>query len=120
MNLKKTLKSFKYAFRGVGTLAKSENNFKVHLLAVVLVLISGFSLRINKREWLIVLILIGFVLVAEVFNTAIEKLCDFVQPEYHTKIGEIKDLAAAGVLLAAIVAFVGGLFIFVPKIMALL
>lgn len=118
MNLKKTLKSFKYAFRGVGALARSENNFKVHLLSVVLVVISGVTLRISKREWLLVVILIGFVLVAEVFNTAIEKICDFVHPQFHHRIGEIKDLAAAGVLLAAVVAFVGGLLIFVPKIIA--
>lgn len=120
MNLRKTLKSFKYAFRGVGALVRSENNFKMHMLAVVLVIISGFTLRINKREWLIVIILIGFVLVAEAFNTAIEKICDFIHPEYHERIGEIKDLAAAGVLVAAIVAFIGGLLIFVPKVLSFL
>lgn len=120
MNLKKTLKSFKYAFRGVGALAQSENNFKVHVFSVVLVIISSFTLRINKREWLIVIMLIGFVLTAEAFNTAIEKICDFIHPEYHDRIGEIKDLAAAGVLIAAMVAFVVGLLIFVPKILAFL
>lgn len=116
MNLSKTLKSFNYAIRGIRTLVRTENNFKIHVLSVVLVIISGITLRINKREWLIIVLLIGSVLIAEAFNTAIEKLCDFVHPEFHERIGEIKDLAAAGVLLAAIIAFVGGLLIFAPKI----
>ncbi len=120
MNLRKTLTSFNYAFRGITRLVRTENNFQIHMLSVLLVIISGVTLRINKREWLVVILLIGTVLIAEAFNTAIEKLCDFVHPKFHERIGEIKDLAAGGVLLAAIVAFVGGLLIFVPKLLTLL
>ncbi|MFB0947519.1 MAG: diacylglycerol kinase (ATP) [Spirosomataceae bacterium] len=120
MNLKKTLKSFKYAFQGIGDLARFENNFRVHLFVVVVVILSSVTLRINRKEWMIVVFLIGFVLTAEAFNTAIEKICDFIHPEFHPDIGKIKDLAAGGVLIAVLTAVVIGLIIFVPKLIALL
>lgn len=120
MNFNKTLKSFKYAFTGIGDLARTENNFRVHLLAFLIVILTSFTLRINKKEWLIIVFLIGFVLTAEAFNTAIEKICDFIHPELHPKIGKIKDIAAGGVLIAVLTAVVIGLIIFVPKIIALL
>jgi diacylglycerol kinase len=120
MDLKKMLKSFKYAFSGIGDLARTENNFRFHLLVVVLVILSSVTLRINRKEWIIVVFLIGFVLTAEAFNTAIEKICDFTHPELHPHIGKIKDLAAGGVLIAVITAVVIGLIIFVPKLIAFL
>lgn len=69
---------------------------------------------------MIVVFLIGFVLTAEAFNTAIEKICDFIHPELHPKIGKIKDIAAGGVLIAVLTAVVIGLIIFAPKLIALL
>lgn len=116
MNFKKLLKSFGFAGRGFITLLKSENNFQFHFLAMLLVSLASFFLNISQGEWYVVLLLFALVFCAEAFNTAIEKLCDFIHPDQHPKIGLIKDIAAAGVLIIAVVATIIGVMIFYPKI----
>lgn len=116
MNFKKLIKSFGFAGKGLVSLLKSENNFQFHFLAMLLVVALGFMYELSQIEWYVVLLLFGLVFSAEAFNTALEKLCDFVHPEHHDKIGLIKDIAAAGVLIVAMVAALIGVFIFYPKI----
>ena len=70
-------------------------------------------------EWLVVVLCITVVLTLEMINTAIEKLCDVVQPDYHPQIKIIKDIAAGAVLIAALGSIIIGAIIFVPKIIAL-
>lgn len=118
-SLGERLKSFCYAFNGLKILWKEEHNARIHLIIAFLVVIAGFIFRISVTEWLAVLLSIGFVLALEIFNSSIENLADFVSPEKHEKIKKIKDLSAAGVLIAAITAFVVGLIIFLPKIFSL-
>ena len=77
----------------------------------------GFWLNISKLEWILQIFAIGLVLVAESLNTAIEKLCDYVQPEYDHKIGFIKDISAGAVSFAAIIALVIGSIIYLPKLL---
>ena len=113
------LRSFRHAFRGFGFLLE-ENNAKFHLLASVIVLLLGFYVKLSAVEWTIILTQIGLVFAAETFNTAIEKLCDFVSPEHQPLIGKVKDLAAAGVLIVAFVAAIIGIIIFLPRIKFLL
>ncbi|WP_337044105.1 diacylglycerol kinase family protein [Emticicia sp. 17c] len=117
MNVPKMLRSFKYAFQGIGVLLH-ENNARFHLFATVVVILLGLLLHISHTEWAFVIMLIGLVWAAEAFNTAIEKICDFISSEYHPLIGKIKDLAAAGVLIISIVAVIVGIIIFLPKILA--
>lgn len=121
--MKKTIKnrllSFVYAFKGIKELLK-QPNARIHLIATVIVITLGFTLKVNKTEWYVLIICIGIVLTAEAFNTAIEKLTDMVSPDWNEKAGKAKDLAAAGVLLSAIAAFIIGLLIFIPKIIALI
>jgi diacylglycerol kinase (ATP) len=119
MDLGKRIKSFGYAFHGLFALIRSEVNAQIHLGATVLVLVAGFVLKISIIEWLIVLLNIGVVFSAEAFNTAIEKLCDKTTQEKCPKIGLIKDLSAAAVLIASIIAFISGIIIFVPKFIKL-
>ena len=114
MNIKKMLRSFKYAFQGIGHLVKHENNARFHFVAAVLVIVSGIYFRIERMEWIAIILSIFFVFSAEAFNTAIEKLCDKFHPEQSSVIGKIKDLAAAGVLFAAISSFVIAVIVFVP------
>ncbi len=109
-------KSFKYAFEGFKVLLKSEHNARVHLFFTVLAVILGLILKISNVEWALIVFAIGFVFVAEVFNTCIEEVCDFICAEQDFKIKKIKDLAALAVLLSAISAFVIGLLVFLPKI----
>jgi diacylglycerol kinase len=112
----KRLKSFKYAFNGLKTLFKEEQNARIHLLASSVAITLSIVLEINLIEWVAVVFCIGFVLVAETFNTSLENISDFISPEKNEKIKTIKDLAAAAVLLSALTALTVGLIIFIPKI----
>ena len=113
----RSLKSFRYAFDGVKTLWREEHNFRIHIFAAVLVLILGFIFHISILEWISIILASGFVIGAEILNTSIENLADFVSPEKHHEIKKIKDLAAAAVLISAIVALIIGTLIFLPYIL---
>ena len=115
-SIKKVLRSFRFAFRGVGVLFREEHNAWVHLFATILVIAAGFIFQISRIEWSLVAFAIGLVFAAEILNSALERLCDIVQPEQDKRIGDIKDLCAAGVLLCALAAAAIGLLIFLPKI----
>lgn len=110
------LRSFRHAFAGLRFLME-ENNARFHVFAAVIVLSAGFYFKLSAIEWTIIITQIGLVLAVETLNTAIEKLCDFVSPEYHQLIGKVKDLAAAAVLIMSIVAVIVGIIIFLPKVL---
>ncbi len=118
--LTRRLKSFKYAFNGIKFVFKTQINFKIHLFAALVAIVLGFWLKINYYEWLILIIIIFFVLIAETFNTIVEKIMDYINPNFDEKIGIIKDLAAAAVLIAAILSIIVGLVIFLPKILKII
>jgi diacylglycerol kinase (ATP) len=119
MDLLKMLRSFRFAFWGIRWLIEGENNARFHLLATVVVVFAGFYFDLSVLEWAAVLTQIGLVWATEALNTAIEKICDFISPERSEVIGKIKDLSSAGVLIVAMVAFVVGLIVFLPKILIL-
>ncbi|MGE9310351.1 diacylglycerol kinase family protein [Niabella sp. CJ426] len=110
------LKSFGYAVSGLIAVVKSEQNFRVHLVSAVLAIALGFGLGISGAEWGLIIACIAAVMGAETMNTAIEKLCDVVSPQYHDKIKTVKDLAAAAVLIVSIGALITGGIIFIPRI----
>ena len=112
--LKKRLKSFVYAFKGIGSLLKKEHNAWIHCTAIVT--IAGFYYGITPTEWCIVLLCFGMVLAAEAFNTAIERLVNLVSPDFHPIAGDVKDVAAGAVLICAIAAALIGGIIFLPYI----
>ena len=114
---KKLRDSFQYAFSGIADMLREESNARIHCIVTVLVIIAGFIFRISTAEWIGVALAIGLVISAETFNTAIERLAD--QPEQDSRIRDVKDLAAAAVLLCALAAAAVGLIVFVPKIIAL-
>lgn len=111
------IRSFKFAFQGLKMLFLIENNAKFHLMAAILVIITGLYFKVSANEWIFLIFAIGLVFGSEAFNTAIEKLCDKISPQKDPVIGHIKDLAAAGVLFFAISAAMVGLIIFLPKIL---
>ena len=86
----------------------------------LIVILLGLVLKINSKEWSLIIIAIGIVFITELLNTAIEKLSDFVEPEWNDMIGEIKDYGAAAVLTAAIVSFILGSIVFLPRIVELI
>lgn len=113
------LMSFRHAFRGLGLLVRNEANMRIHLVLTAVVIAAGILLHISIAEWLIIILTIGFVLVAESLNSAVEKLCDLVSPEEDRRIKNIKDMLAAGVLISACAAIIVGLVIFLPHILDL-
>ena len=110
------VRSLKFAFKGVWLLVSTEASIKVQIGIAILVSILGVIVQISTQEWLFQCLSIGLVLVAESLNTAIEKLCDFVHPDYHSRIGFIKDISAGAATFAAIIAIIIGLTIYLPKI----
>jgi len=118
--MKKRIKSFQYAVHGLRVLFYEEPNARIHLLAAILVLLTGLIFRLSSIEWLFVFTSIALVFICEIVNTAIENLCDFVSPEKHELIKKSKDLAAAAVLVAALFALVTALVIFMPKLWLLI
>jgi diacylglycerol kinase len=120
VNVPKMLGSFVFAWRGLCQVVRHENNARVHLLATVGVGVAGVALGLSVGEWLAVLGLAVLVWVAELVNSAVERLVDLVSPQPHPLAGQAKDIAAGAVLVAAIGAAIGGLIIFGPKVAGLL
>lgn len=110
------MRRFKYAFKGIFFAFKTQTNIRIHIIVTILVITAGFILKIKPMEWVFIIFAIGLVLTAELFNTAIESLVDLVSPDYNEKAGLIKDVAAGAVLIAAVVAVIIGVFVFLPKI----
>lgn len=115
----KRLRSFRYAFEGIVTLVKDEHNSRIHIFAMVCVIIAGVLLHVSAAEWCVIVLCFGCVLTSEAMNSGIEALSDLVSPEYHPLVKKAKDVAAAGVLMMAMAAAAAGLIIFLPKIIFL-
>ena len=105
-------KSFFNAFRGVFLMMKSERNFQIELLAFLVNLFLIFYLKLSTVDTILILIVSFGVLIAEIFNTALEKICDIIQPEFDKRIGFIKDISAGAVVLMAIVAVIVGFLVY--------
>lgn len=118
-SFKKQMKSFTYAWKGILTCAGHEQNITFHLLAAIIVIIGGFLFNITHVEWMMVMLCIGTVITAELFNSAIERLVDLISPEWNKIAGEIKDIAAGAVLVTAVAAATVGLIVFLPYVLAL-
>jgi diacylglycerol kinase (ATP) len=115
--IKGRLRSLGFALKGMWLLLATEDSIKVQSFLAILIIIAGFYFDISSVEWMLQLLAIGLVLVAESLNTAIEKVADFVHPDYHEKIGFIKDIAAGGPSFAAIISLIIIGIIYVPKIL---
>lgn len=115
--LRKRIRSFGYAFKGIASLLKKEHNAWIHCMTIVVVTSAGFHFHITPTEWCIVVLCFGIVLAAEGFNTAIERLVDLVSPGFHPIAGDVKDVAAGAVLICAIAAAIIGGIIFIPYIL---
>ena len=110
------IRSIKFSLRGIWFLISTENSIKAQLFIIFLISLAGFYFEINTNEWLMQTLAIGLVLVAESLNTGIEKLADFVHPDYHKKIGFIKDVSAGSSGIAAIISLIIAGIIYIPKI----
>ena len=113
---KRLINSFGYAFEGIKQAYLGEQNMRIHFFMASLVIIFGFFLKISYMEWLVCLLLIGLVIMAEFINTAVEYVVDLASPKVHPLAKAAKDTASAGVLMMAIISAVIGLIILVPKL----
>lgn len=109
---------FRYAFRGIALLARTQHNAWIHLIATFAVLGAGWACRLAPLEWCAIVLAAGGVWSAEALNTAIEFLANEVTTEIRPRIGYAKDLGAAGVLLSSIAAAIVGLIVFGPHLLA--
>lgn len=110
------LKSFRYAFKGFVIAAGRDRNVRIHLAAALAVVALGFWLHISPTDWCILLIMIGTVISAELFNTSVEILADVVTKEQHPGIAKVKDVASAAVLVVCVVSVIVGVIVFVKYV----
>lgn len=118
--MKKRIRSFGYASKGIQKVFGSEPNMRIHITMAILVTICGFSFSISHTEWMFCVLSFGLVIGAEMINTAIENIVDLVSPEKNKLAGYAKDIAAGAVLICAIASVIVGLIIFVPKVLSLI
>lgn len=116
MKRKRTLlESFDNAINGIIIAFKSQRNMKIHFLTAFLVLFFTIVFKLNKIETVIILICIGFVITAELINTAIENTIDLMAKDFEPKAKIAKDVAAGAVLVTALLALTIGYFLFYDK-----
>ncbi len=108
-------KSMGFALKGAIKLITTEHSIMVQSSLAVVLIVAGFYFNISHEEWMFQTLAIGLVLSIEGLNTAVEKVADFIHPEFHQKIGFIKDIAAGAVFFAAMTAIAIGLMIYLPK-----
>ncbi|NHM01526.1 diacylglycerol kinase family protein [Flavobacterium difficile] len=110
------IKSVGFAAKGAYKLVTTEHSVMVQFSIMIIMIVAGFYFNISREEWMIQVLAFGLVIAVEGLNTAVEKIADFVHPEFHDKIGFIKDIAAGAVLFAAFSAIAVGTLIYAPKI----
>jgi len=111
---KNRISAFGFAFAGIAQSFRQETHLKLHAIISILAIGLAFFFNVSKIDWIILLACITLVICLEMFNSALEKLCDLVMPEQHPKIKYIKDVAAGAVLVACFFAVVAGILVFLP------
>lgn len=106
------------AFKGAVAFFKTEHSVMVQFAVFIFFTVLGLWLGLDRMEWMFQFLVFGIIFTAEALNTAIERVADFIHPEYHTKIGWIKDLAAGAVFCAFFTAIVIACFIYYPYVSA--
>lgn len=104
-----------FAVNGIIEAIKRERNFRIHLWITLIVVIAGLYVNLQMMEWIFIILAIHMVLITELINSVVERVIDYLRPEYHPKAKIIKDIAAGIVLLSAITSVIIGLLIFWPK-----
>ncbi len=114
--IKGRIKSLRYTFRGAFLLLKTEHSIMVQATICIGFVLIGLWVGLSRIEWMMQLLAIGLILTAEGLNTAIEKLCDFVHPDYHEKIGFIKDISSGAMTFAVVASLLITILIYYPYI----
>ena len=115
MKKNKLILSFGFAWQGITHAMKRERNFRLHVLAAVVVTIAGSISNLSSMEWMIILLCVGGVLSLELLNSALERVVDLASPNTHELAKQAKDMGAAAVLVFALASAIIGILIFLPK-----
>lgn len=115
-SIRSRLRSFRFAWDGISSFFQREHNAWLHFMATIAVFTTALLVGVTKTELLALVFAIGLVWMAEMFNTCIERVMDFVSEQKHPEIKFIKDLAAGAVLTASITALIIGAVVFIPKL----
>jgi len=110
-------RSFRHAFRGIGTMLRSQHNAWIHAVATVAVVVAGFALGVSAIEWCVLVLTIIAVWTAEALNTAFEFLCNVASPEFHPLVEKSKDVSAGAVLITAMGAVIVAAIVLGPKLL---
>jgi diacylglycerol kinase len=108
--------SFLYAYNGFIKLIKNEHNSRIQIAVFILVVVMGILFKIEREDWMLIIVVSGIVFLSELFNSAIEKLSDVISPEWNKEIGLIKDYSAGAVLVSSVTALIIGGLVFIPEI----
>ncbi|MEA3398330.1 MAG: diacylglycerol kinase family protein [Patescibacteria group bacterium] len=116
IRIKRLLKSFKYALNGLIKTFREEQNLRIQLTATLIIILAGWYFKIERLEWALIIFAIGLVILAEIINSAAERITDVLRPRINTYVKTIKDIMAAAVMFASLIAFLIGLLVFFPKL----
>jgi diacylglycerol kinase len=108
------------AFRGLKAGVRGQSTFFAHFFAAAAVIVAAAVLQVDRYEWCLLLLCITGVLVAEMFNSALESMAKAITHESHPHLGNSLDIAAAAVLVASIGASIVGAIIFIHRVGVLL
>jgi len=111
------IRSIQFAFEGWVTVLYHEKNTWVHAFLSLVAVALGIWLKITNDQWILLILTIGMVWIAEFFNSAIEMMIDLISPEIHPMAKKSKDIGAAAVLIAAAASVVIGLIMFLPPLL---
>ena len=118
--LERYWKSFKHALSGIWYGIRFEHNMIIIIISTIIVTILGIDFGISKGDWLFIIFICGAIAACEMINSSIEAMVDLITTDYHELAKIAKDTASAATLILCIVAFIGGLIIFLPKFMMIL
>ena len=116
IKIKRFAKSLKYAMSGLHKVWQEEQNFKIHLLITIIVLLLAVYFQIQVWQFIILFLIIALVLILEIINSIMERFIDMLKPRLHQYVKDIKDMGAAVVFIGALCAVIVGLIIFLPYI----
>ncbi|GFN34698.1 diacylglycerol kinase [Tepidimicrobium xylanilyticum] len=116
MKSRNIIESFNYAVLGIINALKTERNMRIHFFIATIVIVLSLFLDFSRIELLMLFVAIAFVFITEMINTAIERTVDLITEEYHPLARVVKDIAAGGVLIAAINSLVVGYLLFFDRL----
>lgn len=116
MKSRSIIESFNYAVTGIISALKTEKNMRIHFVIALLVIVISLFFDFNRTEFLLLLFSISLVVVAEMINTAIERIIDLITTDFHPLAKLVKDIAAGGVLIATINSVVVGYLLFFDRL----